>query len=86
MAERVVDVLEVIEVEHQQCAFAAVAADERRLGLELMAEAVAIEQPGQMVVIGEVLEPVLVSLAIGDVLDLREQPQWTAADRDRGCP
>ena len=73
VAARVVDVLEAVEVEQEQRAAAAVAggvADE--LG-QLLVEAAAVEQVGQRVVVGQVLELGLEALALRDVADDRGQ-------------
>ena len=69
VAAGVVDVLEAVEVEQEERALAAVAGgvgDE--LG-QLLVEAAAVEQLGQRVVVGEVLELVLEALALRDVAD-----------------
>ena len=71
--ERIVEVLEVIKVEHDQRRAIAVAAAERHLPLKLALEAPAVEQVGQRVVLGEVNEALLEQLALSDVLDLRDE-------------
>ena len=69
MAERVVDQLEVIEIDQRDCddAFAALRAQHH------LAQAVvhqqAVGQAGNRIVIGQVLELFLVELGLGDVLD-----------------
>ena len=73
VAERVVDRLEVVDVEHQQRAAGAVARDLREVAADLELEAAAVEQAGQRVVVGHVLQLLLEALALRDVLDLGEQ-------------
>ncbi len=71
VAAGVVDVLEAVEVEQVERALAAVA---RGVGDELgqlLVEAAAVEEAGQRVVVGEVLELVLEALALRDVADDR---------------
>ena len=72
VAERVVDVLEAVEVEHQDRAAMAVALGRSQRAVELLLEAAAVEQPGQRVVVGEVLQLALEALALGDVDDLAD--------------
>ena len=45
---------------------------------QLLLEAAPVEQPGQGVVVGEVLELALEALALGDVLDLGEHVERLA--------
>ena len=72
VAERVVDVLEVVEVEHQRRAGGAVAADVLDVALQRARERAAIEQAGQRVVVGQVAQLGLVAAPLGDVLDLEQ--------------
>ena len=65
--ERVVDLLEPVEVEQQQRSGAPVPARPADLALELLLEAPAAEQPGQCVPVGDLLELQLEALALGDV-------------------
>ena len=67
--ERVVDVLEVVEVDEQQRGGAVVAPAVSRLASELLVEPAAVEETSQRVVVGEVTEPLLIALALRDVLD-----------------
>ena len=67
VAERVVDVLEAVDVDHEQGAGAHAAARGGDLELELLQEPAAVEQVGERVVIGEVLQALVVGLALGDV-------------------
>lgn len=69
MAERVVEVLEAVEVEDDQRALGPVAADLREMAPDLELERAAVEQPRDRVVVGEVLE----LAALADVLDLQQQ-------------
>ena len=68
--ERVVDLLEVVEVEQQQGAGRTVPAAPVEVALELALEAAPVGQPGEHVVVGEVGEPVEVAAAVGDVDDV----------------
>ena len=73
--ERVVDGLEVVEVEHEQRAAGAVAAHERDVAVELALEGAAVEQAGEVVVVGEVAQLGLMAAVVGDVLELDEDVQ-----------
>ena len=75
VAERVVDVLEVVEVQQQQGSVGPVATHEVGVRLELAGEARPVLQAGQRVVAGEVLEVLLVMVAVGDVLHLDHAAQ-----------
>ena len=84
VAERVVDVLEVVEVEQQQRAVGAVAAHELGVLVELLGEARAVVQAGERVVRGEVVQVLLVVAAVRDVLHLDEEAaRRPAVVRDR---
>ena len=74
VAEAVVDVLEVVEVEeqHRHRPLVAAAPDERVL--DAVAEQRAVRQPGERVVEGLVLEFVLEGLALGDVAHVQHDP------------
>ena len=72
VAERVVDVLEAVEVEHEHGALGAVAARACARAVELLLEAAPVEQAGERVVVGQVLELLLEALALGDVLHLAQ--------------
>ena len=76
MAERVVDVLEIVEVEEEQREARAVALRVRDHARELFVEAVAVVEAGQRVALGEIDE-LLGGLPL--VRDVLEQPQ--VADR-----
>ena len=73
VAERVVDRLEVVDVEHEQRAAGAVARHLGEVAADLELEAAPVEQTRQRVVVGHVLQLLLEALALGDVLDLGEQ-------------
>ncbi len=68
VAEGVVDQLEVIEVDVQQCDLRAGAPGAGERQLELLREQRAVGQPGERVVIGEVGDLLLGGAALGDVL------------------
>ena len=72
VAERVVDVLEVVEVEHERGAGRPVAADVLEVRLQRAREGAAVEQAGQRVVVGQVAQLGLVAAPLRDVLDLEE--------------
>ena len=74
VAERVVDLLEAIEVHQQHRELGAVAVGDRDLALDLLAEARAVRQPGEAVVqrqvqvqLGEAAQLDVRLLARGDV-------------------
>ena len=72
MAERVVDALEMVEIEIEHRELPA-AADQRKLLLELLTQQHAIGQVGERIVVRQVRDPLLRLLAFGDVLDDAEQ-------------
>ncbi len=76
--ERVVDILEVVEVEHDDCAAEGIAARSLDLPVELLLEAPPVEGAGEEVVVGQVDELALELLAVGDVLHLHDQVQGDA--------
>jgi hypothetical protein len=67
MAEGVVHLLQVVQVQHQQRARVPVAAHQLDLQRQRLQEAPAVEQAGQRVVFGQELELALERLALGDV-------------------
>ena len=73
MPERVVDHLELVEVDVEQRDRAAAPRGLLDGALEVLLEHRAIGQPGQRVVVGEVGDPLLRGLALGDVADRAEQ-------------
>mgnify|MGYP003694443505 CR=1 FL=1 len=78
VAELVVDRFEVIQIEQQHGAAAAIAG--RGLGLlgQRLLEAPAVEQRRQKIVIDEVLQTPFELFALGDVLHLRDEVQRSA--------
>ncbi len=72
VAERVVDVLEVVEIDQKHCARRAVARTPLHLLGQFLLEAAPVEQTGQEIVIDHVFEASRQLLALRDVLDLRD--------------
>ncbi len=68
VAERVVDVLEAVEIYEKHCEIAVVAAGVLDREIEHIAEHRPVRQRSQGVVIGEEMDALLVQLALGDVL------------------
>ena len=77
VAERVVDRLEAVDVDDHHRALAAVAGAEGDVLVELGAEAAAVEQPGQRVVVGQVAQLGLGPL--GPLQRRRERPRGPPA-------
>jgi hypothetical protein len=79
VAERVIDVLEAVEVEEEdgEEVFGVLA---RALDgeLQLLCEVEPVRQPRQRVVEGGVVEPFFGALALGDVLELRDDVERLA--------
>ena len=73
MAEGVVHVLEVVEVQQQHGALASVARVPREVRLELVLEAAPVGEAGERIMVGEVLEPALEALALRDVLGVDDE-------------
>src|ERR1700684_1764342 len=71
----VVDLLEVVEVDHHQGRELAVALGAGDLELEIVLEQAAVAKTGERVVIGEVAEVLLEQLSLGDVLQLGDVVQ-----------
>src|SRR5581483_2355372 len=69
VAEAVVDVLEVVEVEQEHRAAVPVARSAGHPGRDLLREASPVEQPGQGVVVGQLAQARLAALALGDVAE-----------------
>ena len=67
MAERVVDRLEIVEAEHQHADLFRAAARVQQNVVHLLAQQVAVRQPGQTVVLRHEGEPRLGTLALGDI-------------------
>ena len=78
VAEGVVDVLEVVQVDHEHGARGAVARHPLGLPGQLLLETPPVEEPGQEIVIDQVLEALRQLLALGDVLDLRDDIEGLA--------
>ena len=76
--ERVVDVLEVVDVEQHGGAAGAVALDVVHVALELALEGPPVEQAGQRIVVRHEAQLLLVAAALGDVLHLAEEVQRQA--------
>ena len=72
MAEGVVDVLEVVEIDEKHGSGSAVARHSLGLLRELLLEVPPVEQTGQEIVIDEVFEAARQLLPLGDVLHLRD--------------
>ncbi len=73
VAERVVDLLESVEIDQDHRAALAVSAAGAKPPAKLGVEAAAVDQPGERIVVGEVLEFALEQAALGHVLDLDDQ-------------
>jgi hypothetical protein len=67
VTQRVVDELEVVEIQGQESGRRAVAPRAGDLGFELLLEAPAVEQAGQRLAVDQALELGVVTLALGDV-------------------
>jgi len=86
VAERVVDELEAIEVEEEDGSRLVVSGRELERSLQLLAEASAVEQAGEGVVVCEVLELALGPLAVGDVHDVGDRERLpVVALREEGA-
>ena len=93
MAEKVVDLLEAVEVDAEQRQLAAVRGGHRDLAVELAVEAAAIGQAGQRIVLGEVAQIGFGLLARADVADGDRLPRLVGEghrachelDRDRAA-
>src|SRR5436190_22488273 len=87
VAEAVVDLLEVVEVDVEQRGALRIAGAAADLAQELLLEAPAVPEAGERVVVREAVQVLLDPLALGDVLDLGDEVQGptvlVAHDRDR---
>src|SRR5581483_5630868 len=84
MTGRVVDALEVVDVDAQYRAVFGVAAGPGQLALELLVEPAAVEQAGELVVVGHVSQALLVAHALGHVArDDRALHDSSVGVRDR---
>jgi hypothetical protein len=78
VAVLVVDLLESVQVDKQQGGGFAVALAATDLALEFLFEPAAVPNIGQRIVVDEVLELGFEALAVGDVLNLRDEAQRPA--------
>ncbi len=78
VAEGVVDVLEVVQVDHEHRALGSVARHPLHLAGQLLLEAPPVEEAGQEIVVDQVLEACRQLLALRDVLDLRHEVERLA--------
>ena len=79
VAEGVVDVLEIVQIDHEHRALGAVARHPLGLPGQLLLEAAPVEETGQEIVIDQVLEAFRQLLPLRDVLNLGD-------DIERPCP
>ncbi len=80
MAECVVDRLEIIEAEHQHRDLLGAAPRVQQNVVHLLAQQIAVRQPGQAVVLGHEGEPRLGALALGDVHQRQQYRRLIAMD------
>src|SRR3954453_8654459 len=73
MSKRVVDGLEVVEVEHEHRSPLSIALDATQLLVQRLLEEPAVVQPGQVIASSEGLELTVEPLSVGDVLHLRHE-------------
>ena len=73
VAEGVVDLLEVVEVHHQQRSAGAVPLAQVEVALELLIEAAPVREPGQRVVLGQVCQLRLEAPTLGHVDRIEQQ-------------
>ena len=85
VAEGVVDLLEVVEVEQEERSGGAVATAEVEVALELVLEAPAVGEAGQHVVVHQVGQPVEVASPVGDVHDVDHDDLAHAPVADDGA-
>ena len=81
VTHRVVDGLEVVEVDVGDSRGVAVTLGARELALELLGEQEAVGEPGQVVVVGEVADHLFGVHAVGDVADGRDARADRASSR-----
>src|SRR4051794_15594769 len=87
MSKRVIDGLEVVEVEHQHRSPLAIALDPTQLLLQRTLEEPAVVQPGQVIASSEALQLAVEPLSVGDVLHLRhETPSVAVFIASQGHP
>ena len=80
MAVLVVDLLEIIQVQHDQGAAAAVPASIGKLAVDVNAKPTLIQQGRERIMIGEILQLTDKVLAFGDVLKLHDQAAFPLAN------
>src|SRR5436309_15703023 len=73
VAKRVVDFLEVVEIDYEHRARAAIASRAFHLLRQFLLKPAPVEEAGQKVVGGQVFEVAFESFSLGDVLNLRDQ-------------
>ena len=81
MAERVVDVLEMIQIEIEQCATQIVASQQGDLLVETIQQQGAIGQVGQRVVVGQVVDLCLCLFQLADVAGDQQQTLHAVEDQ-----
>jgi hypothetical protein len=79
VAEGVVDVLEVVQIDHEDGAIGSVPQHALGFAGDLLLEPLPVEETGEEVVVDEVLQTCRQPLALGDVLDLGEEVGRSAA-------
>ncbi len=82
VAQRVVDLLEVVEVNEQQCEGALVAGGVGQGLVEDLAQQGPVRQAGDVVEVGEIAHPVLRPATVGDVLGDAGKPEQLAPVAD----
>ena len=78
MAKRIIDRLEMVEAEHQHRHLFGVTAGAQQDVVHLLAQQIAVRQPGQPVMLGHASQPRFGALAFGGV-DQRQQDRWPVA-------
>ena len=80
MAERIVDRLEIVEAEHQHRHLLGAAPRMQQDVVHLLAQQIAVRQPGQAVMLGHEGQPRLGALAFGDVHQRQQHGRLVAID------
>ena len=73
VAERIVDLLQVVEVDHEQGSLRPIAPSAPHVRLELALEAAPVQPPREGIVVGQVVQLFLVAAALADVQDLGQE-------------
>ena len=81
VAERIVDRLEIVEAEHQHRDLVRAAPRVQQDLVHVLAQQIAVRQPGQAVVLGHEGEPRLGALALGDVHQRQQHRGLVAIDQ-----